>query len=173
MSGGSLSCLIWRHQPQLSSSLDCCLPPLHLNYHVHLATMYHPAINNLQTVFTINMKQLLIAVVLVVTFKPAFAIGYFDWQSNINSSCQATISGRAKGVFSKYGFWFDTRVSMSRWADLMRDDPPQVDCKIRFESHRNQTRYMQCMAYIQDKWDWHSRCLPIVNRLSQEGLSRK
>jgi hypothetical protein len=138
-----------------------------------LATMYHRAIDNLQTTFTINMKQLLIAIMLIVILKPASAIGYHDWQSNINNSCQATISGRAKGVFSKYGFWFDTGVSMGMWADLMRDDPPQVHCKISFESHRNQVKYMQCMAYIQDKWDWYSRCLPIVNRLSREEAGRK
>lgn len=119
------------------------------------------------------MRNLFITVILTITIKPAFAIDYFDWQSNINNSCQATITGRAKGVFSKYGFWFDTGVSMEMWAELMRSDPPQVDCQISYQSHQNKTRYMQCIAYIQDKWDWYRRCLPIVNQLSREESRRK
>ena len=110
---------------------------------------------------------------LLVTLQPAFATSYFDWQSNINNSCQATISGRAKGMFSKYGFWFDTGVSMDMWADTMRNDPPEVDCKINYESNRDKASYMHCIAFIQDKWDWYKRCRPIVNQLSREESGRK
>lgn len=119
------------------------------------------------------MFRLLVLTVLLSTLRPALAIDYFDWQSSINNSCQSTISGRALGLFSKYGFWFDTAVSMDMWADLMRTDPPQVVCKIDYESNRDQTRYMQCMAYIQDKWDWFKRCRPIVDQLSREESKRK
>ena len=119
------------------------------------------------------MKKHLIFVILIATLQPVLATGYFDWQSNINASCQATVSGRAKGIFSKYGFWFDTAVSMSMWSDFMRNDPPQEDCKISYASHRDQTRYMQCMAYIQDKWDWLRRCKPVVDQLSREESGRR
>ncbi len=92
----------------------------------------------------------------------------FAWQKNIDRSCSATISGRAGGVFSKYGFWFDTAVSMDTWAQDMAADPPQEECRVRYLEHKDQARYMRCIAHIQDKWDWYRRCRPIVNMLSQQ-----
>ena len=119
------------------------------------------------------MRSLLITSILIVTLQPTYATDYFDWQSNITNSCQATISGRAKGAFSRYGFWFDTAVSMDMWAEFSRNDPPQEYCKINYASHRDKVKYMQCIAYIQGQWDWYNRCKPIVDQLSREESRRK
>ena len=105
-------------------------------------------------------RLLLIASLLIAT--NSYANNYFEWQSSIDSSCHATISGRAKAVFSRFGFWFDTAVSMDMWTDLMRSDPPQSTCQINYAANKDTIKYAQCMAYIQDKWDWYKRCRPVV-----------
>ena len=119
---------------------------------------------------TIRSIKISILFLLIFSTASSHAIGYFDWQSSIDRSCNGTISGKAKGIFSKYGFWFDTAVSMDMWAQFTRDDPPQVHCQINYSVDKDPIRYGRCMAYIQDKWDWYNRCRPIVNMLSkQEG----
>lgn len=89
--------------------------------------------------------------------------GYNDWQSNIDESCNAKAYGRLSTMFSKSGFWFETAVSMDMWADDMRIEKPEDYCKIDYYEHKNQVKYLQCIAYIRKQWDWYERCIPIVN----------
>ena len=114
------------------------------------------------------MFPLFLILALLLNMSPAFAIDASDWQSNISSTCKATMSGRAKGVFSKYGFWFDTGVSMELWANEVRVEEPHSHCATDFARHKDKNVYMQCMAYYREKWDWFNRCKPIVDQLSRE-----
>lgn len=106
-----------------------------------------------------------------------FAVGYNDWMTNIDSSCTATIRGKLGSSFSKYGFWFDTAVSMDMWAENMQSERPEEYCHIEYglsSSKPNQAKLMQCVAYIKNNWDWYRRCKPVVNLLSrQEANARK
>lgn len=83
--------------------------------------------------------------------------------SNIDSSCEATVTGRLSSVFSKYGFWFDTLVSMDMWADNTRIEKPDQNCFIEYgQSTANKFELMQCLAYTKNQWDWYKRCHAIV-----------
>lgn len=120
------------------------------------------------------MKKISLILFLIIT--PVYALGYNDWMSNIDSSCSATIKGKITGSFSKYGFWFDTAVSMDMWADNMRSEKPEEYCYIDYgqsSSKPNQVKLLQCVAYIKNNWDWFRRCKPVVNMLSQQEANNR
>lgn len=121
------------------------------------------------------MRKLLFLVCILIS-SPIFAAGYSDWMTNIDSACTATMRGKLSSSFSKYGFWFDTAVSMEMWAGNMQSERPEEYCYIEHgqsSSKPNQAKLLQCVAYINNNWDWYRRCKPIVNMLSQQEANNK
>jgi hypothetical protein len=112
--------------------------------------------------------KILLSFILYFSSLNVMATGYFDWQKNIDTSCKATLTGRASNLFSKKGFWFDAAVSMDMWAQFMSIERPEDDCRIANSSPKDRVALMQCLAYVQDKWDWYRRCKPIVDQLSRD-----
>jgi len=99
-----------------------------------------------------------IAIILLIFSTEILAIGYYDWQSNIDESCQPTISGKVKSIFSAYDFWLKTSVSMGMWAEFTNQERPQDDC-----IYLNSTQKNNCLIYVKSKWDWYRKCKPLVD----------
>jgi len=104
--------------------------------------------------------------ILIAVANPAYA-GYYDWMDNIDESCNATISGRAKSIFSKYGLWFDTAVSMSMWIDDVRTENPQKICYEERHIKNDPVRLQQCLAFTKHRLDWYARCKSVVDMMSK------
>jgi hypothetical protein len=98
--------------------------------------------------------------------------GYFDWMDNIDESCNATIKGRAKAIFSKHGFWMDTAVSMEMWIDDVRTDNPQAHCYIAPHIKNDPVKLQQCLAFTKHRVDWYVRCKPVVDMMVKRSFSK-
>jgi len=110
-----------------------------------------------------NFKNVITTIFINMIIATPASAGYFDWMDNIDESCNATISGRAKSIFSKYGFWFDTSVSMQMWIDDVRADNPQNFCYLEPSIKNDTVKLQQCLAFTKHKIDWYVRCKPVVD----------
>ena len=88
-----------------------------------------------------------------------------DWRSNLDQSCRLTLTARAKNITSKDGIWFDTKVSMAVWADLMKLEKPEELCPLDHPISADRAGYMHCMASYKSMWDWYARCKPVVDAM--------
>ncbi len=109
-----------------------------------------------------------IILLLLITSASHAGIEAYDWQDYLDRSCDTTLSGAAKRMFGEKSFWVHVDVSMDAWADEMHRDPPQGHCAIDHPPNQEQGKFLQCMAYYKDRWQWYARCRPIVKRFCRD-----
>ena len=102
--------------------------------------------------------------VVAITFAfPSYAVPENDdWQNYLTKGCTPTLSGSMRKMYDEIGFWAHVNVSMGSWAQSMRTNQPEDYCNIDYATSSMTTKRLQCLAYHQEKWDWHNRCKPIV-----------
>ena len=109
----------------------------------------------------ISIKKLLITIFLSMSI-PVFAFSYNDWMNAIDSSCSPTLRGKASKLLNERSFWAGVDVSMDSWAQEIRGSGLERDCAILTQNESNKTRYLECISYLKNNWDWFNRCKPVV-----------
>ena len=119
-----------------------------------------------------KIRRAFILFLLVVNSYAHASINDDDWKNYITSSCKPTITGSIKRALGETGFWAHVNVSMDSWAEGMRIDKPEDYCYIDYQRADQREKLMQCLAYQQEKWQWYTRCKPIVVDLCRKSGGR-
>lgn len=67
-------------------------------------------------------------------------------------------------------FWVYIDVSMHSWAEGKSIDAPQDYCAINYQSDKKIDKYMQCMDYYKEMWEWFARCKPVVVQMCRQAV---